>query len=160
MKDKKNRYPLIKNVNSDEEEVIDIYRHLNGQNKCLIRRTIKNLDTYYSDYTYQWNTQFQDYFWNSDTPEKVTLFNHRESDLLNSFRALNEQQQFEVLSTLHTQILKQHSQSNEIKFSKEEIKLINDFRNLNSSGQKLIKETVKTLLTSAAGNVQNKNKIS
>lgn len=45
-------------------------------------------------------------------------------------------------------------------FSSEEQDIINDYRLLNAECQRLVKDTIKTLLISSAGNAQNKNRIS
>lgn len=45
-------------------------------------------------------------------------------------------------------------------YSEEEKKLIEDYRTLNYSGKKLVKQTVETLRTTSAQSEQKKNKIS
>lgn len=133
------KYLIKKNVNSDEEEVIDIYRHLSGKNKCLIRRTIKNLDTYYSN-----DPILQGYFW-CDSPVKILCYTHEESDLINSFRALDSKKQCELLNELHIQITNYPlNYANFTKLTAEEKNLIDDYRDLNVSGRRLINESMKT----------------
>jgi len=44
----------------------------------------------------------------------------------------------------------------EIGYSSEEHRLIEEYRELNQSGKRLINETIKTLLTTSAGSEQNK----
>ncbi|MDE7182345.1 MAG: hypothetical protein K2O41_04840 [Clostridia bacterium] len=143
----KERYPITKKVNLDEQEVIDIYRHLSGSNKLLIRRTIKNLDEYYSG-----DPCLQGYFWDYDSPAKVTHYSLAESDFLNSFRALNVNQRSELLETLHMQVLGNSDYYFNVKLSKEDIKLITDYQDLNTAGKKLVKQTVETLRATSAQN--------
>ena len=45
------------------------------------------------------------------------------------------------------------------KLSVEERKLIDNYRELNASGKRLVNETIKTLLTTSGGSVQKKNKM-
>lgn len=133
----------IKFLDLEELNIIKIYRHLDSSNRKLIRRTIKNLDKHYCG-------------WADDTSAKVTMHTIQESDLLNSYRALNETQKKELLEEMHTQILSNPQKPKNEEYSNEEKKLIQNYRKLNSSGQKLIKQTIETLNSTAAGGEQLK----
>lgn len=146
--EEKKRYTAL---SFNEEELIEIYRHLKGSNKYLIMRTIKNLDTYYSSQPYL------QYFWDYNSPCKITHFTLAESDLIATFRTLTEIQQQNLLKSLHLKVLNHKEDLIAKTLSEEDRKLIDSYHTLNTACKKLVKDMIKNLNRSTMNKRQIKS---